>query len=150
READARNQGLERLAIGRRIRGREREPRPAVEAALERDDGPAGHALRLRARARELERRVEALGAGGAEGHAREAGPRAQLLRQLDRRLVREQVRAVPQPRELRGDRLGEAGRRVAERVHRDAAREVEVLVAAGVADAGAVSLDELEARQWI
>src|SRR5205823_6499041 len=107
----------------------EREPGPAMEAALERDDRAAGHALRPGPRPRELERGVEAFRAGVAEEDAFEAGRCAQLLRQFDRRRVREQVRAVSEPRELRRDRLGESLRRVAERVHGDAAREVEVLV---------------------
>ena len=145
---DAAGQRLERLAHVRLAGERERAHRAAVEAVDEREHAGAGAARVVEPR--ELERGLVRLGAGVAEpgpavvarpGEARDA------LGELERGLGREVVGHVREPGRLRGDRLDEHGVRVAERVHRDAGEEVEVLVPGVVPDAGAPAVVELRQR---
>ena len=105
---------------------------------------------RARVGARELERRLDRLGAAVAEEHALVAGRLDEHLRQFDRRAGREQVRDVHQRFHLLRDRAREPGLRVTERVHRDAAHEVEVLPAVRGDHARPAARDQLEARQRI
>ena len=144
-EGDVAGQRLERLAVGRLGGERERAHGAAVEAALGGDDVGAAGAPG------ELERGLVGLGAGVGEEHL--AGPagaeqREQLLGELDLRLAGEEVRDVAERLELVGDRLDQRRVGVAERVDGDAAEQVDVLLAVGVPDVGALAADERQLRR--
>jgi hypothetical protein len=82
---------------------------------------------------RELERAVQALGARVAVEDLVVAGGLRERFRQLDGRPIGEQVRRVAEPAHLMRHDAAEPPRRMAERVHGDAAREVEIAAPAGI-----------------
>ena len=139
-EGDVARQRLERLAVGRLGGQRQRAHGAAVEAAL------GGHDVGAAGAPGQLERRLVGLGAGVGEEHL--ARPprveqREQLLGQPDLRLGGEEVRDVAERLELRRHRRDQGRVPVAERVDRDAAEEVDVLLAVGVPDVGALAADQ-------
>ena len=134
-ERDAGDERAESLPFGRLTGGREGAQRPAVEAALERDD--PGAAGRL---AGDLERGLVGLGAGVAE----EGPATGEALREqggeLQHRLRPVEIGRVPEAVELlvggRERRRGE----VSEADDGDPGHEVEVLAAGVVPDAAAIA----------
>src|SRR5581483_9097586 len=125
READARDERLERRPLRRLPGDRERAHRAAVEGALERDE------LRLPGRlARPLERGLDRLRAGVAEERVRAAEAVGQALGEVLHRLGRVQVRHVPEALELRPRRRERPRVAVAEADDGDAGEQVEVALA--------------------
>src|SRR5206468_2656335 len=136
---------LQRRAKAFEIFGRagrsQRAQRTAVERALEGDEAIAlGMALGCVIAARDLDRAFHRLGAGITEEHeigkALLAQPRGELV------AVRapKQVRHVPELCRLLLQRLDQMRMGMAERVHRDPRREVEIAVAIGGDEKGALT----------
>ncbi len=143
-EGDVTRQRLEGLAVGRLRRQGQRAHGATVEGALGRDQpGPAGAAG-------ELQGRLVGLGAGVAE----EDPPVCPLeesqepLGEPHLRLGGEEVGDVPERRQLGRDGLDDRRVRVAERVDRDAAEQVDVLLAVGVPHPGTHTTRERQCRR--
>ena len=144
-EGDVAGQRLERLAVGGLGGECERTHRAAVERALRRDDPGAAGA------AGQLEGGLVGLRAGVAEEDARVVAPAEegdQALGERHLRLGGEEVGDVAEGRELGRHRLHQRGVRVAEGVDGDAGQQVDVLLAVGVPDVGALSPHEGEGRR--
>src|SRR6266487_273794 len=124
---EARDERLERLPEVPPPRRAERPHRPPVEASHRRDDLRAA-----RRRARELEGRLDRLGAGVAqEDPLQIRGRDGEEL--LDERLLRgraERRADMDQVSRLRGDRLDDRGVAVAEVPHPERSAAIDVLVA--------------------
>ena len=126
--------------LARRRHGRERA---AVEAADEGDD-LVGAALVQRAEfARELDCALIGFGAGIGKEHLVEAAVGDQRVCQLQAGPVEERRARRQQQLCLRGKRVGDDGRRVAEAIDRPALHEIEIALAAVVPEIGAFALDE-------
>ena len=103
-----------------------------------------------RVQARQLEGGLVGLGAGVGEEHlgaGRRLGQFQQLLGQGDLGGAREEVRDVAQGGQLAGDHRGHERVGVAEGVHRDAAEQVQVLLAVGVPHEAAGAADQTALR---
>ncbi len=119
--------------------GRERRQRAAMERALEGDDADAlGGAVDRVEFARGLDRALHRLGARIREEHVVGEALRAQPLRQPLAFRDAEQVGDMQQLGGLRGQRFHQPGMRMAERVHGDPRREVEIALARGRDQPGA------------
>ena len=133
--------GAEPFQIFGLAAGGDRGDRPAMEGALEGDDADAlGLASGVEMAARGLDRALDRLGARIGEEDPVGEGRRAQALGEtrLSRNLV--EVRGVPQPAGLRGQRRDQVRMGVAERVDGDAAAEIEIGLAGGVIEPGALA----------
>src|SRR5206468_1058833 len=94
--------------------------------------------------ARVLHRGLDRLRPRVAEEGLRPAEALREGVRELLLRLRAEEIRRVPDAVELRVRRSGHGRVAMAELRHRDAAGEVEILAAVGIANQTAVALDEL------
>ena len=81
-------------------------------------------------RARQLHRGFPRLGAGVRKEHAIHARALRQPQRQLRLPLVKEQIRSMNQRTALARNRLFNRGMPVAQRIHADAAQQVEIPIA--------------------
>ena len=126
--------------------GSQRRQRAAVEGAFEGDDAIAlGMALGGVIFARDLDGAFHRLGAGIAEEHEVGKALFAQPRRELLAVRALEQVRHVPELRRLLLQRLDQMRMRVAERIHRNAGGEVEIALAIGRDQPGALAALEAE-----
>ena len=116
-----------------------------MERAARREHVEAlGAAVGLAVPAGELDRALVGLGAGVGEEHrAAAAEQRVEARRDLRLPLVEVEVRHVQQRAGLVGDRVGDGRVRVAERRDREAAEEVEVLLALAVPELHALAAHE-------
>ena len=149
-DRDPRGERTERQSVAGTIGRGEGAEEPAVEGAAQRDDLVLRLADRARPAARELERAFVRLRARVAEERlgcerARDERRREPLAR---RRVI--QVRGVDQPFRRGVQRSLEARIIVAERVHRDAAAEVEVRLSLGVVQVHAAAAHELDRRALV
>ena len=138
READARDERLERRPLRRLAGDRERAHRAPVERAFERDE--LGLPGRL---ARPLDRRLDRLGARVAEERVRAAEPVGEQPGELLHRLGRVEVRDVPEPLELLLRGLERRRVAVAEADDGDPGDEVEVALAVVGDQPAALAVDE-------
>ena len=130
---EAVDHGTEAFEIFRGSGGREGRERAAVERAFEGDDAVAFRlAVRPVILAGDLDAELVRLGAGIIEKDEVGEGRRAQALGEPLALGNAEQVGDVPQLLRLRGDRLDELRVGMAERIHGDAAGEVEIALAVG------------------
>ncbi len=131
---EQRSEPLRHLAVAVRGERAEREP---VEALLRGEDTASSGG-----RAAELQRRLDGLGAGAREEHALEAGGRTaeELLREERRERRSAELNRAGQVELERLDERGADARVVASDVeHPEAAEHVEVLLAAGIPQVGAL-----------
>jgi hypothetical protein len=131
-------QRLERGALRRLPGDGQGAERAAVERPLQRDEFGAAGGL-----AGPLERGLDRLGAGVAEERVGAAEAIGQLGCELLHRLGEEEVGRVPQLVELRVRRSQRSWVAMAEPDDGDPAEQVEVALARGVDEPGAVALDE-------
>ena len=141
---DVAGQRLERRLLGRLAGQRQRAHGAAVEGAFGRNEfGAPGQPG-------DLERDLVGLGAGVAEEHPRlrvGAEVADQRLGQRDTGFGGVEVGGVAQRVQLRGDGLDDRRVAVAEHVDRDAAEQVQVGLAVGVGDHGAVAAGQRQRR---
>ncbi len=131
---DAGNHRTKRLAVLRLVRGRDRAEGAAVEALFQgqelRSDILAFAAQQARVGAGQLQCAFPRLSAGVGEEDAVQPGALGEAQRQLRLPLVKEEVGSVDQRAALVDDGAFDGGMTVAERVHADAAQQVEIVVA--------------------
>ena len=126
--------------------GGQRAQRAAVEGAFEGDEAIAlGMALGSVIAARDLDRAFHGLGAGITEEHEIGKTLLAQPRRELVAVRAPEQVRHVPELCRLLLQRLDQMRVRVAERIHRNTGSEVEIAIAVGGDEEGALAAFEAE-----
>ena len=124
----------------------QRRQRAAVEGALEGDDAePLGLAAGGLIFARHLDRALDRLGAGILKKHRVGKGRRAQPVGQPFAFRNAIEIRDVPDLLRLLGQRLDQIGMRMAERVDGDAGGEIEVALARGRDQPGALAPLESE-----
>ena len=115
--------------------------RAAVKGAGEGDEAIAlGRAVRRVVAPRRLDRAFHRFGAGIGEEHAIGEGDGAQPLRQPLLAGNAVQIGDVPELLGLGGERLDELGMGVTERGHRDARAEIEIALAFGCEQVGALA----------
>ena len=141
------NDWSEGLAVLGFVGGRHRAEGAAVEALLQGEklcpDLPAFAAQQAGMGARQLHCAFPGLGAGVGEKHAIEAGALGEAQRQLGLALVIEEVRGVNERAALVDDGSLDGRVRVAERVHADAAQQVEIAHSALIDEVNALALHE-------
>ena len=149
-EADAGHHGREWLAVFDRVGGCHGAERASMEGLFHGQHPPFTRAVfrfQVGRDSRQLERSFKGFGAAVAEEHPVQSGSFGQPRRQLDRVLVKEQIRGVDQLSGLRRNRLGDRGVRIAERVHPDSAQKVQIRVAFRVVDVNALAASQ---QNWI
>jgi hypothetical protein len=128
---EARQQRLEPVAHLRLVGRADRAECPAVEGGVKRDQVmPLGIAVHEVIAPRGLDRAFHRLGARIGEEHRVGKTRIDQPLREVLALRGPVQVRHVHQRRRLLGDRLDQLGMAVAKRIHRNAAGEIEILLA--------------------
>ena len=144
-DRDARRERAEGQPVAGTVGRRERPEQPTVERAAQRDDLVLRLAQRARPSTRELEGAFVRLGARVAEEHLRRERPCDEGRREPLARCRVIQVRGMDQPFGRGMQCPLEAGIVVAERVHGDAAAEVEIGLPLGVVHVHAASANELD-----
>ncbi|MNN16118.1 hypothetical protein D3C81_1292470 [compost metagenome] len=148
---DALDLGTEAIGILGLATDVDGEQGTAVEAVDHRDDLVLLRTMDVvGVAAGQLQRGLVGLGAGVGEEHALGEGGVDQLLRQAQGRLVGEHVGHVPDLVGLLGQRLDQRRMRVAQRVHRDAASEVDQFTAALIPDSGTLTTHRNESGRGI